>query len=53
MQKSNMMEKAQLGAKIAANLLDFEVPGVLEYTTNESMGSSGDRLAAAFGITRE
>ncbi|OAF66597.1 hypothetical protein A3Q56_05682 [Intoshia linei] len=29
-----------------------ELPSVSEYTSNETMGHSGDRLAAAFGITR-
>jgi acetyl-CoA acyltransferase len=30
-----------------------ELPGVTEFSTNESMGHSADRLASRFGITRE
>jgi acetyl-CoA acyltransferase len=29
-----------------------EAPAVAEFSTNETMGQSGDRLAAAFGVTR-
>ncbi|CAL1537580.1 unnamed protein product [Lymnaea stagnalis] len=29
-----------------------ELPAVAEFSTNETMGHSGDRLAAAFGVTR-
>jgi acetyl-CoA acyltransferase len=53
LQKAKMIDKVKLHANIAYNLYRFEMPGVLEYTTGESMGSSGDRLAAAFGVTRE
>lgn len=30
-----------------------ELPAVAEFSTNETMGHSGDRLAAAFGVTRQ
>lgn len=30
-----------------------EVPAIAEYSTGETMGESADKLAAAFGITRE
>lgn len=30
-----------------------ELPAVAEFSTNETMGHSGDRLAAAFGVTRK
>ncbi|XP_070194755.1 trifunctional enzyme subunit beta, mitochondrial-like isoform X1 [Littorina saxatilis] len=30
-----------------------ELPAVAEFSTNESMGHSGDRLAAAFNVTRQ
>ncbi len=29
-----------------------ELPAVAEFSTGETMGHSGDRLAAAFGVTR-
>uniref|UniRef100_A0A8R1Y1X7 acetyl-CoA C-acyltransferase n=1 Tax=Onchocerca volvulus TaxID=6282 RepID=A0A8R1Y1X7_ONCVO len=37
---------------IAANFFFPELPAVAEYTTGETMGHSGDRLAAAFGVSR-
>lgn len=30
-----------------------ELPGVTEFTSGETMGQSGDRLAAAFDVSRE
>lgn len=30
-----------------------QLPAVAEFSTGETMGHSGDRLAAAFGITRK
>ena len=30
-----------------------QLPAITEFSTNETMGHSGDRLAAAFGITRK
>jgi acetyl-CoA acyltransferase len=32
--------------------LGLELPGITEFSTNETMGHSGDRLAAAFNISR-
>lgn len=29
-----------------------QLPAISEFSTNETMGHSGDRLAAAFGISR-
>jgi len=37
---------------LSANPLNLELPAVAEFSTNETMGHSGDRLAAAFGVTR-
>lgn len=31
----------------------LELPAITEFSTNETMGHSGDRLAAAFGVTRK
>lgn len=31
----------------------FKLPAVAEFSTNETMGQSGDRLAAAFGVSRQ
>ena len=45
----------QLGliAKVfSSKPLTPEAPAVAEFSTNETMGQSGDRLAAAFGISR-
>lgn len=30
-----------------------KLPAISEFSTNETMGHSGDRLAAAFGVTRK
>ena len=30
-----------------------QLPAITEFSTNETMGHSGDRLAAAFGVTRK
>jgi len=46
-------EKLSLGQTIILNMLSPELPGVTEYTTGETMGTSGDRLAAAFGVSRQ
>jgi len=35
------------------SMLGVELPAVAEFSSGETMGKSGDRLAAAFGITRE
>eukprot|EP00058_Branchiostoma_floridae_P024133 XP_002609623.1 hypothetical protein BRAFLDRAFT_115071 [Branchiostoma floridae] len=46
---------AKLGllAQIRPSYLAPELPGVTEFSTNETMGHSADRLAAAFGVTRK
>jgi acetyl-CoA acyltransferase len=45
----------QLG--VAAGILKYlaspELPAVAEFSTNETMGHSGDRLAAAFNVSRK
>jgi len=44
-----------LGLAASLKLKDLapELPGVTEFSTNESMGHSADRLTSAFGVTRE
>lgn len=44
---------AQVGNLLSANPLALELPAVAEFSTNETMGHSGDRLAAAFGVSRQ
>jgi len=39
--------------KLRAKHLTPELPAIAEFSTGESMGKSGDRLAAAFGVTRQ
>ena len=34
-------------------LLPPKLPAIAEFSTDETMGHSGDRLAAAFGISRK
>ncbi len=34
-------------------IFGFESPAVAEFTTNETMGQSCDRLTQAFGVSRE
>lgn len=41
-----------LAAKFRLADLAPELPGIAEFSTNEIMGHSADRLAAAFGVTR-
>jgi len=41
-----------LGKILQSNPLMPELPAVAEFSTNETMGHSGDRLASSFGITR-
>lgn len=36
----------------ALRKIGLELPGITEFSTDEIMGHSGDRLASAFGITR-
>jgi len=46
---------AKLGllAKIRPDYLAPELPAIAEFSTNETMGHSADRLAATFGVTRQ
>lgn len=46
---------ARLGllSKIRPKFLSPELPAVAEFSTGETMGHSGDRLAAAFGVSRQ
>jgi len=41
-----------LAKAISANPFNPELPAVAEFSSNETMGHSGDRLAAAFAISR-
>uniref|UniRef100_A0A7E4VH59 acetyl-CoA C-acyltransferase n=1 Tax=Panagrellus redivivus TaxID=6233 RepID=A0A7E4VH59_PANRE len=45
-------DKLKLGQTILQNLLKPELPAVAEFTSGETMGHSGDRLAAAFNVSR-
>ncbi|XP_071038453.1 trifunctional enzyme subunit beta, mitochondrial [Parasteatoda tepidariorum] len=47
------MQRIQLLLKLRPNYFTPEAPGVAEFSTGEIMGHSGDRLAAAFEVTRE
>lgn len=47
------MQKIQLLLKLRPNYFAPELPGVAEFSTGETMGHSGDRLAAAFNVTRQ
>ena len=38
---------------IVQNLLAPELPAVAEFTSGETMGHSGDRLASAFNVSRK
>lgn len=52
--KAKTVQQKLLAAKtIVSNLFNPDLPSVSEYTTGEKMGTSGDRLAAAFGVTRK
>jgi len=46
---------AKLGllAQIRPDYLAPELPAIAEFSTNETMGHSADRLAAAFGVSRQ
>ncbi|KAI1302341.1 Trifunctional enzyme subunit beta, mitochondrial [Halotydeus destructor] len=46
------VDKFKIMAQLASNL-GLELPSVTEFTTGESMGQSGDRLAAAFKVSRQ
>lgn len=45
--------KLSLLAKIRPDFLAPELPAIAEFSTNETMGHSADRLAATFGVTRK
>ncbi|OQR76128.1 trifunctional enzyme subunit beta [Tropilaelaps mercedesae] len=46
------MQRLSLLGKFRPSMLAPELPAVAEFTSGEVMGHSGDRLAAAFGISR-
>lgn len=46
------LDKAKVGFEIIKNFFVPELPAVSEFTSGETMGKSGDRLAAAFGVSR-
>ncbi|EFP11648.1 hypothetical protein CRE_27937 [Caenorhabditis remanei] len=53
MNKANdFLSKLKIGGEIVKNLLSPELPAVAEFSTGETMGHSGDRLAAAFNVSR-
>ena len=45
--------KMSLLSKIRPDFLAPELPAIAEFSTNETMGHSADRLAATFGVTRK
>lgn len=45
-------QRLALLGKIRPDFLIPELPGIAEFSTNETMGHSGDRLAAAFKVSR-
>ncbi|KAG1682294.1 Trifunctional enzyme subunit beta, mitochondrial [Nymphon striatum] len=45
--------KLSLLAKFRPSMLAPDLPAVAEFSTGETMGHSGDRLATAFGVTRQ
>uniref|UniRef100_A0A0K0F731 acetyl-CoA C-acyltransferase n=1 Tax=Strongyloides venezuelensis TaxID=75913 RepID=A0A0K0F731_STRVS len=49
----SLQQKLKLGGTIVSNLLKPELPAVAEFTTGETMGTSGDRLASAFNVSRD
>jgi len=48
-----MGAKLGLLAKLRPDFLAPELPAIAEFSTNETMGHSADRLAATFGVTRQ
>jgi len=48
-----MGAKLGLLASIRPDFLAPELPAIAEFSTNETMGHSADRLAATFGVTRK
>lgn len=49
----SLRRQASLSLIMTKNWFNPDLPSVVEYTTNESMGSSADRLAAAFNVSRK
>uniref|UniRef100_A0A0N5AKT0 acetyl-CoA C-acyltransferase n=1 Tax=Syphacia muris TaxID=451379 RepID=A0A0N5AKT0_9BILA len=47
------LDKLKVASRIALNFFVPELPAVAEFTSGETMGKSGDRLAAAFGVSRK
>ena len=47
------LDKLKIGGTIVQNLLAPELPAVAEFTSGETMGHSGDRLASAFNVSRK
>ncbi|VDO71773.1 unnamed protein product [Haemonchus placei] len=47
------VDKLKLGGDILKNMFAPELPAVAEFSTGETMGHSGDRLAAAFNVSRK
>ncbi|KAG8522462.1 Trifunctional enzyme subunit beta, mitochondrial, partial [Galemys pyrenaicus] len=45
-------QRLSLISKFRLNFLSPELPAVAEFSTNETMGHSADRLAAAFSVSR-
>jgi len=45
--------KMNLVSKIRPDYFAPELPAIAEFSTNETMGHSADRLAATFGVTRK
>lgn len=50
--KTAQQRLALLSKVFSSKPLSPELPAVAEFSTNETMGHSGDRLAAAFGVSR-
>lgn len=46
-------QKLNMLLRFRPSFLAPELPGVAEFSTGETMGHSGDRLAAAFNVSRE
>jgi acetyl-CoA acyltransferase len=46
------VQMLKLLSEIRPDFLAPELPAIAEFSTNEVMGHSADRLAATFGITR-
>lgn len=46
-------DKLKLGGDILRNMFAPELPAVAEFSTGETMGHSGDRLAATFNVSRK